>query len=99
MGACGMNMGTCFMATKEAPIVDGIKQALLDADERDTTHIFRTHKNTERVFKNKTTLEVREIEKEHPGDFKKIYPYVRGENYRVSFQETGDATSSAWSCG
>merc|ERR1712039_1054592 len=56
MGAVGMNMGTRFMATKEAPIHEGIKKALVDADERDTTHIFRTLNNTERVFKNKTTL-------------------------------------------
>jgi len=57
LGACGMNMGTRFMATKEAPIVEGIKQCLVDNDERQTTHIFRSHKNTERVFKNKTTME------------------------------------------
>ena len=45
-------MGTRFMATTEAPIHDNIKQALVDADERDTTHVMRSVKNTERVFKN-----------------------------------------------
>jgi len=99
LGACGMNMGTRFMATKEAPIVEGIKQCLVDNDERQTTHIFRSHKNTERVFKNKTTMEVRAIEEQHPGDFKKIWHLVKGDNYRKSFQETGDDQSSCWSCG
>jgi len=99
MGAEGVNMGTAFMATKEAPIHDGIKQALVEATERDTTHVFRTLNNTERVYKNKTALEVREIEGKHPGDFSKIAHLVAGANYRVSFQETGDASSSVWSCG
>lgn len=99
MGAEGVNMGTAFMATQEAPVHDGIKQALVEATERDTTHVFRTLKNTERVFKNKTAMEVREIEATHPGDFSKIAHLVAGANYRVSFQETGDASTSVWSCG
>merc|ERR1712125_209088 len=99
MGAEGVNMGTAFMATKEAPIHDGIKKALVEATERDTTHVFRTLNNTERVFKNKTTLEVREIEAAKPGNFKAISHLVKGDNYRKSFQETGDSTESCWSCG
>lgn len=99
LGACGMNMGTRFMATKEAPIKDGIKKTLVEKDERDTTHIFRTMKNTERVFKNSATVEVRAIEKEFPGQFKKIRHLVQGENYRISFQETGNSDDSCWSCG
>lgn len=99
MGAEGVNMGTAFMATKEAPIHDGIKKALVEATERDTTHVFRTLKNTERVFKNKTAIEVQEIEAKFPGDFSKIAHLVAGANYRVSFQETGDASTSVWSCG
>ena len=46
------------MATVEAPIVDGIKQALIDTDERGTMHVMRTVNNTERVFKNPTAQEV-----------------------------------------
>lgn len=99
MGAEGMNMGTAFMATHEAPIHVNIKQAIVDADERQTTHIFRTVNNTERVFKNEQSKKVREIEAEHPGDFSKLYPLVRGELYRKSFQETGDTENSVWSCG
>mmetsp|Transcript_40509 Transcript_40509/g.101770 ORF Transcript_40509/g.101770 Transcript_40509/m.101770 type:complete len:330 (-) Transcript_40509:183-1172(-) len=99
MGAEGLNMGTRFMATVEAPIHPKIKEALVKAKVTDTTHIFRSLKNTERVYKNPTALKVQEIEKEKPGDFMAIAPLVKGENYRVSFQETGDAETSVWSCG
>ena len=99
LGAEGMNMGTRFMATIEAPIHIKIKQALVDGDERSTTHVMKTLRNTERVYKNKTSELVINIEKEKPGNIGAIYPYVRGENYRKSFQETGDTESSVWSCG
>jgi len=99
MGAEGVNMGTCFMATKEAPIHQSIKEAMVKAKVTDTTHVFRTLKNTERVYKNPTAMKVREIEEKNPGDFSAIAHLVKGENYRVSFQETGDAESSVWSCG
>jgi len=99
MGAEGMNMGTAFMATKEAPIHNNIKQTIVEADEKSTTHIFRTVGNTERVFKNSQAMKVRDIESKHPGEFGKIVHLVKGELYRQSFQETGDSQSSVWSCG
>jgi len=99
LGAEGINCGTAFMATTEAPIHDNIKQALVAGDENSTTLIFRTLKNTERVFDNETAQKVRAIEKVKPGQIAPIYPLVRGENYRKSFQETGDIKSSVWSCG
>lgn len=99
MGAEGVNMGTRFMATVECPIKEGIKQALVEGDERSTTHVFRSLKNTERVYKNKTSVEVASIEKEFPGQFEKIRHLVMGANYKKSFLETGDPTDSVWSCG
>ena len=99
LGCDGVNMGTRFMATKEAPVHDGVKAALVAMKEYDTTHIMRSLKNTERVYKNEVTLEIQKIEKEHPGDFSKIAHLVKGDNYRKAFQETGDAQHSAWSCG
>mmetsp|Transcript_68280 Transcript_68280/g.192512 ORF Transcript_68280/g.192512 Transcript_68280/m.192512 type:complete len:333 (+) Transcript_68280:80-1078(+) len=99
MGAEGLNMGTRFMATKEAPIHQNIKEALVKAKVNDTTHVFRTLKNTERVYKNPVAVKVREIENANPGDFSKIGHLVKGELYRQSFQETGDAETSVWSCG
>jgi nitronate monooxygenase len=99
MGAEGMNMGTRWMATVEAPVHPNIKQALVDGDEHSTTLVMRSLKNTERVYKNKTALKVIELEKEYPGDFSKIQPYVRGDNYRASFQDTGNTEDSVWSAG
>lgn len=99
LGAEGLNMGTRFMATKEAPIHQHIKEAIVKAKVTDTTHIFRTLKNTERVFKNPTVQKVQELEAANPGDFSAIRHLVMGENYRKSFQETGDPDSSCWSCG
>src|SRR5262245_2155904 len=52
MGAAGMNMGTRFIATKEAPVHDNVKQALVAATELDTRLIMRALRNTERVLKN-----------------------------------------------
>jgi nitronate monooxygenase len=99
LGAEGINMGTRFMATVEAPVHKNIKEAIVKATENDTTHIFRTLSNTERVFKNKTALEVRKLESEFPGDFEKIRHLVLGKFYKDSFQVSGDTESSVWSCG
>ena len=99
MGAEGMNMGTRFMATKEAPIHVNVKKALVDGSENSTTLVMRTMKNTERVYKNKAAEMVVAIEKEHPGDFKKIHHLVRGDNYRKVFQETGNLEDGVWSAG
>jgi len=99
LGADGVNMGTRFMATKECTIHQNIKQALVDGDERSTTHIFRTLKNTERVYKNKTSEIVKQKEMEKPGDFGVLREYVSGAKYKESFYVTGDTQSSVWSAG
>jgi len=99
LGAEGVNMGTRFMATKEAPVHDNIKQALVNGNELSTTLVFRSLNNTERVYKNATSKKVVELEAEKPGDFSVIRPYVKGENYRVSFQESGNSEDSVWSAG
>merc|ERR1711870_158731 len=90
-----MNMGTRWMATKEC----GIKDGLVQADERNTTLVMRSVGNTERVFKNPTASKVVETEAEHPGDFEKIRHYVAGLAYKESFWSTGDPSTSVWSCG
>jgi NAD(P)H-dependent flavin oxidoreductase YrpB (nitropropane dioxygenase family) len=99
LGASGINMGTRFMATVEAPIHQNIKQALVEGGSGDTTLVMRSVRNSERVYKNKVALEVQDRERQFPGDFSKIHELVKGENYRISFQETGDRDSSVWSCG
>lgn len=99
LGAEGMNMGTRFMATQEAPVHPNVKQALLDGDEMATTLVMRTVKNTERVYKNRTAMEVLALEAEFPGDFSKIHHLVKGDNYRKVFQETGNLEDGVWSAG
>ena len=66
MGAEGMNMGTRFMATKEAPIHDNVKQALVAASELDTRLVMRSLRNTERVLVNAGVERLLEKERQGP---------------------------------
>jgi nitronate monooxygenase len=82
LGAQGVNMGTRFMCTREAPIHDNIKQALVKAGERDTNLIFRTMRNTSRVLKNKVSDEVVSMEKKGAAfeDIKHLVAGVKGRH-------------------
>mmetsp|Transcript_2831 Transcript_2831/g.8548 ORF Transcript_2831/g.8548 Transcript_2831/m.8548 type:complete len:333 (-) Transcript_2831:249-1247(-) len=99
LGAAGINMGTRFMATKEARIHDNIKKALVDGDENSTALIMRTMRNTERVYKNKAVEDLMAIESKHPGEFDKIKHLISGQIYKRVFQETGDIDEGVWSAG
>lgn len=80
LGAEGINMGTRFCATVEAPLHDNIKQALLKASERDTNLIFRSMKNTARVLKNAVSDEVVATERRPGGcEFGDIRHLVNGQ--------------------
>lgn len=100
MGAEGMNMGTRFIATKEAPVHDNVKQALLDADELQTRLIMRPLRNTERVLNNAATEKILEIEREKGSDVRidDIRHLVGGALNRKVLQE-GDMDAGVWSCG
>ncbi len=88
LGAEGVNMGTRFMCTREAPIHDNIKQALIAGSERDTNLIFRTLHNTARVFKNAVSDEVIRMEQREGGcEFAEIRPLVSGERGKRAFAE------------
>jgi NAD(P)H-dependent flavin oxidoreductase YrpB (nitropropane dioxygenase family) len=79
LGAEGVNMGTRFCATQEAPIHDNIKQALVNANERDTRLILRSLHNTARVFRNAVSEEVAAAESRPGGcQFEDIRPLVSG---------------------
>jgi NADH:quinone reductase (non-electrogenic) len=99
MGAAGMNMGTRFIATKEAPVHANVKQALVDATELDTVLVMRALRNTERVLKNKGVNELLEIEREKGGTLKieDIHNQVAGVYPKVMIN--GDMDAGAWSCG
>src|SRR6202789_427095 len=70
MGAAGMNMGTRFIATKEAPVHPNVKKALIEASELDTVLVMRALRNTERVLKNKGVNQLLEIEREKGANLK-----------------------------
>ena len=99
MGAEGMNMGTRFMATKEAPIHENVKQAILDATELDTRLIMRPLRNTERVLNNPAVERLLKKEKDLGKDikFEDILEEVAGVYPKVMQQ--GAMDSGAWSCG
>ena len=85
LGAEGVNMGTRFCATVEAPIHEQIKQALVKASERDTQLIFRTLRNTGRVLKNAVSDEVVATERRPGGcEFADIQPLVAGARGRTA---------------
>ena len=89
LGAEGINMGTRFCATVEAPIHPRIKQFIVDNDERATNLIFRKFHNTGRVAKNSVSDEVIEISKRDDAVFEDIRPLVSGAKGRVAL-ESGD---------
>ena len=99
MGAEGMNMGTRFIATQEAPVHEKVKQAILAASELDTRLVMRPLRNTERVLNNAAVERLLEKEKAL-GDkleFDDIMDEVAGVYPRVMLD--GDMNAGAWSCG
>lgn len=100
MGADGINMGTRFIATQEAPVHQNVKDALVSAGERDTELIMRPLRNTERVLRNAAVKQIREIEAEKGADVKitDIVHLVAGGQNRKVLQE-GEMDAGAWSCG
>ena len=98
LGADGINMGTRFMATKEAPIHQKIKEAIVANDERSTNLIFRTLHNTARVAKNAVSDEVVAIEKRGGATFEDVKPLVMGQRGRQAI-ENGDVDGGVWSAG
>ncbi len=97
LGAQGINMGTRFMCTKEAPIHDSVKQALLKATERDTNLIFRTMHNTARVLKNAVSDEVVAMER-RGANFEEVRHLVAGARGKVAIR-SGDVDGGIVSAG
>lgn len=99
LGAEGVNMGTRFLATREAPVHDNIKQALVDANERDTLLMFRTMRNTSRVLRNTISEEVVAMERRPGGcDFAAIQHLVAGARGREALA-VGDVNGGTISAG
>ena len=99
MGADGMNMGTRFMCTQEAPIHQNVKDAIIAASERDTRLIMRPLRNTERVLNNAATERVLAREREIGADitFDDIAADVAGVYPKIMID--GEMAVGVWSCG
>jgi len=98
LGADAINMGTRFMATREAPIHENVKRKLVDSAERDTALIFRTMRNTARIFRNSVAEEVMAIEGKGDASIQDIAHLVAGERGRKVLDE-GDMEAGIWSAG
>lgn len=100
LGADGMNMGTRFLATTDAPVHDAVKQAIVEADELQTRLVMRPLRNTERVMKNKAVDEILRIEQEKGADTQidDIRHLVTGAKGKMVLHE-GKMDEAAWSCG
>lgn len=99
MGAEGINMGTRFVATVEAPVHDNVKQAIVAASELDTRLVMRPLRNTERVLNNAGVERILAKERELGSAirFEDVLEQVAGVYPRVMYQ--GDMDAGAWSCG
>jgi nitronate monooxygenase len=99
MGAEGMNMGTRFIATKEAPVHENVKQAILAASELDTRLVMRPLRNTERVLTNEAVERLLEKEKAMGAELK--FEDIAGEVAGVypKIMQEGTMQAGAWSCG
>ena len=99
LGADGINMGTRFIATKEAPVHQNVKDALVAASELDTELVMRPLRNTERVLKNDAVDRILEKEKSLGDNIKinDIMDEVAGVYPKIMLD--GDMDAGAWSCG
>jgi nitronate monooxygenase len=100
LGADGVNMGTRFMATKEAPIHEKVKQRLVEAGELDTIHLYRPLKNTSRYFRNSIAEQASEIEREKGAalTIADLAPLVSGLRGKKVYEE-GDLEAGVWTAG
>lgn len=99
LGAEGINMGTRFIATQEAPVHENVKRAIVAASELDTRLIMRPLRNTERVLTNPAVERILEKERELDSNiqFEDIVEEVAGVYPRI--MKDGDMDVGAWSCG
>ncbi|MCP3938210.1 MAG: nitronate monooxygenase [Actinomycetia bacterium] len=98
LGADGINMGTRFCVTKEAPIHDAFKERMVGNDERETRLIFRTLRNTARVMRNAVSQEVVDIEVQGEATFDDVQHLVAGVRGRKAMAD-GDPDGGIWSAG
>lgn len=99
MGADGMNMGTRFIATREAPVHDNVKQAIVNATELDTRLIMRPLRNTERVMNNAAVERILAKEKQFGDKLKFEHIIDEVASVYPTIMLEGEMDAGAWSCG
>jgi len=100
LGAEAINMGTRFVATREAPVHDKVKQALVERDERGTRLALRSLRNTIRVLHNEVVDRILEIEgRPGPTDFSELAPLVSGTSAREEVWEKGNVDGGIFTAG
>lgn len=99
LGADAVNMGTRFVATREAPVHDNVKRRIVAHDERSTNVIFRKFRNSARVAKNEISDSVTEIETRTGSTFDDIAELVSGKRGRTEVLEKGNIDGGLWWAG
>lgn len=99
LGADGVNMGTRFMATKEAKIHENVKQQIVNGSERDTLLINRTLRNTSRVARNAISEEVVRIQQDSTKTIEDVRELVAGVRGRANVLGAGDIDGGIWTVG
>lgn len=98
LGAEGINMGTRFLATLEAPVHDNVKRKLIEGAEVDTQLLLRPFRNTARFYRNSVAKQAAEIELRPGVQFEDVRDLVAGERGRWVFAE-GDVEAGVWTVG
>ena len=96
LGAVGINMGTRFVATAEAPVHENMKQAIVDNDETDTVIVFRSFNNTARVAKNSISMEIAEIGAQEGSTFADVKDLASGKRTKERVIDGGDMEDGMW---
>jgi NAD(P)H-dependent flavin oxidoreductase YrpB (nitropropane dioxygenase family) len=99
LGAEGINMGTRFVATQEAPVHHNVKLQIVENDERSTLIVFRKFHNSARVAKNSISMEIREIEGRQDSQFADVASLASGSRGRAVVLNEGDMEGGLWWAG
>uniref|UniRef100_A0A060TAS8 ARAD1B09592p n=1 Tax=Blastobotrys adeninivorans TaxID=409370 RepID=A0A060TAS8_BLAAD len=99
LGASGVNMGTRFLCTVEAPVHENVKKAIVEGKENNTSLLLKPLKNSVRAYRNKVSIAVEDIEKTNKNyKFEDVRELMAGKR-GVKVYETGDVDYGIWSCG
>ncbi|MCW2539409.1 MAG: putative oxidoreductase [Frankiales bacterium] len=96
LGAAAVNMGTRFVATREAPVHDNVKQQIVSNDERSTQLIFRPFRNSARVARNAISEQIAELEAQPGATFQDVAELAAGKRGRTNVLEQGDMSDGIW---